>query len=292
MNEEETTGFKMRIDDESPDLHLQERMGNKRLEELGKRVTLISIIIPLIICVVLFLAYFSIKKNVDVIQHTGAEDILKLSKNLESSFASLSQKHDQLNESANKSIESLEKTISSLQAELKEATTAIRYIRSARKADNQKYNSNLADLKETLASMGKELEKVVSDMETIEDGFNQKLVEFNRSIGNVKDILQADIDSLASTKADIKSLDLKLDKEKKAFQQKLNQLSKTLEEKMESIRHTLQGLDRSAKLPGKGRSIPSQNTAPSKSASNPKPTPEEEPVIPKQRTLIEEDIIE
>ena len=292
MNEEEATGFKMRIDDESPDLHLQERVGYKRLEELGKRVTLISIIIPLIICIVLFLAYFSIKKNVDVIQHTGAEDILKLSKNLESSFASLSQKQEQFNESINKKISSLEKTISSLQAGSKEATTAIRYIRSARKADNKKFNSNLAKLEETLAPISKELEKIASDIETIDDDFTQELVELTSSIDNVKNILQADINNLISTKADKKNLDLKLDKEKKAFQQKLNQLSRTLEGKIESIRYKLPGIDSPAALPGKNRSIQSQNTAPSKSESHPKPIPEEETVIPTQRTIIEEDIIE
>jgi len=120
MEEKDTSDFKIGIDDESQEHRFQEEMENTRIKKLSNRITFISILIPCLIGVIIFLAYLDIKKRVATVHDTGTTEVKNLSKDLEEKLSDLTSKYKQLEDSFSK----IENHTSSLQTKLNEATTA------------------------------------------------------------------------------------------------------------------------------------------------------------------------
>lgn len=252
MTDIESTKFKMRSDDESTETQLQEEIDNPQIDQLNKRITRVSILILCLVGLIILVAYFDLKKNILQIDRTGAKGVQTLYKQQENMEEILSNK-----------IASLEKTADSLEANLKEATTAIRYIRSARKIDNKKIASHFAEIDKTLTSIPKDIENLTSSVEDMDHKFSKELSNLAETVKKAKvDLLkiQADIDSLSTAKVDKKTLDRELKKQKNFFQQELRRLRSDLK-KLETA---------------------------TKPASDLKPA--NETVTPKSGTIVEKDI--
>lgn len=220
MTDIESTKFKIRIDDESTETQFQDEIDDPQLEKLNKRITRMSILILCLVGVIILVVYFDLKKNILQIDRTGAKGVETLYKQQENMEEILTNK-----------IASLEKTTASLQANLKEATTAIRYIRSARKIDNKKIASDFAAIDKTLTPIPKDLENLTSSVKDIDHKFSEELTNLSQTVNKAKvDLLkiQADIASLSTAKVDKKTLDLALKNQQKSFQQELHRLRSEL----------------------------------------------------------------
>ena len=230
MNENDKSDFKIGIDDEGPDRQFQEEMENIRIEKLSNRMTFISVLIPCLIGIIIFIAYLDIKKRVTTVHDTGTMEVQSLSKDLETKLSSLSSQYKQLENSLPK----IENSISSLQAEIKEATTAIRYIRSARKTDNKKFDTSIANLEKKTTSSTNELK-------TIDTDFNNKLANLSKTADKISielNKLKSDIAKLSSVTIDKKALDSALKNEQKLYDRKLNQIKRDIEKKIISTPST------------------------------------------------------
>ena len=274
MNEKDPTKFRIRIDNESPDTGFEEEIRDRRIEKLSRRITFVSILIPCLIAVILFVAYFDIKKRVGSMHSSGEA----VSQDLESRIASVSEKQAKLEDMLAKRIESVEKTILSLQTELKEATTAIRYIRSARKADNKTLKGAIADIEKELGPVRKDLKNAASRIKALD----MNLANFGKKLDKEKNDLnkmQADISALSSAKIDRKALDKALNAKQKIYEQKLKQIAEDLANKVESIRKRIKKIEMNMQsVAATAKPIPSKK-------------PAEETAVPQPGTIIEEDIL-
>jgi len=233
MEEKNTSDFKIGIDDEGPDRQFQEEMENTRIEKLSNRITFFSVLIPCLIGIIIFLAYLDIKNRVTTVHDTGTMEVQSLSKDLEAKLSDLTSKYNQI-----------ENNISSLQAEIKETTTAIKYIRSARRTDNKKLNTSIANLEKKITSSTNGLKNVSSKLKTIDTKFNNKLANLSKTVDKTSKTadkisvelnrLKTDISKLSSIKVDKKTLDFTLKNKEKVYDQKLNQLKKDIEKKIPS----------------------------------------------------------
>ncbi len=273
MNEKDPTKFRIRIDDESPDTGFEEEIRDRRIEKLSRRITFVSILIPCLITVILFVAYLDIKKRVGSMHSSGEA----VSQDLESRIASVSEKQAKLEDMLAKRIEPIEKAILSLQTELKEATTAIRYIRSARKADNKTLKGAIADIEKGLAPVRKDLKNAASSIKALD----KNLANFGKELDKAKNDLnkiQANISALSSAKIDRKALDKALNSKQKIYEQKLKQIAEDLANKAESIRKRIKKIEMNMQsVAATSKPIPSKKSA-------------EETAVPQPGTIIEEDI--
>jgi len=292
MTEKETKKFEMQIDDEIPEFQVQEDLDDLKVEKLHKRITRISIIIPILVVVIILIAYFDLKKNLSNINTEGNMGVQTLSKELESRFSSLSIKEANLEETLGKKIAALEKATASLETATKEATTAIKYIRSARKQDNENTESAIQNIEKTLASIPKDIEKISSDLRAMDKTSSAKLVIFSQFMDSSKNDLQmirSEISSLKSSKADRTALK----DQQKVYQLALRQLTTNLEDRIKSVEKLLNELGKVQTPPKKqSQAKPEKsnlsNQVESKSvpdASFPKETE-----TPKSGTIIEQDL--
>jgi len=292
MTEKESKKFEMPMDDEIPEFQVQEDLDDQKVEKLHKRITRISIIIPCLVLIIILAAYFDLKKNLSSVNTIGNMGVQTLSKELESRFSSLSIKEANLEETLDKRIAAIEKTTASLQKATKEATTAIRYIRSARKKDNENTDSAIKKIDETLAAIPKDLEKISSDLKAMDKTSSAKLVIFSQFMDSTKNDLstiRSEISSLKSSKADRN--DLK--DQQKVYQLALRQLTTSLEDRIKSLEKKLNELGKVQSSSKKQSQIKpeksnSSNRAETKSAPDASLSKETE--TPKPGTIIEQDL--
>jgi chromosome segregation ATPase len=292
MAEKESKKFEISMDDEIPEFQTQEDFDDQKIEKLHKRITRISIIIPCLVVLIILAGYFDLKKNLSNINTEGSMGVQTLSKALESRFSSLSIKEAKIEETLDKKIEALEKATASLQATSKEADTAIRYIRSARKKDNQSTEGAIQQIENKLASIVKNLDKISSDLNAVDKTFSAKLAILSQSTDSSKSALQtirSDISSLKSSKADLTALK----DQQKVYQLALRQLTSSLEDRIKSVEKMLNELKKvqtSSKKQSQSKSgkLNSSNQVKKKSASDASSPQKIE--TPKSGTIIEQDL--
>ena len=247
MAENESSRFKMRADDEKPDFPVQERLDDLRIEKLKKRITRISILITCLIGVVILFAYLDLKKSISRTDSTGTMGVKTLSKELESRFSSLSVRQANLEDVLTKRVKAIEKSVASIQANLNKATTAIKYIRAARKADNEKIESTTVAIEKRLAPLPGDFKSIALELKNIDHTLNNKMATYSQTVGNINNDLvniRSDIDFLKSVKIDQKTVDILLKNQQKTYQLALQKVTSHLEDKINSVEKKLKGLEK------------------------------------------------
>ena len=242
MNENNTSNFKIRLDDDEPESQFHEEMENIRIEKLGNRMTFISVLIPCLISIIIFIAYLDIKKRVTTVHDTGTTEVQNLSKELETRLSTLTSQYKKLEDS----LPGIKNNIFSLQTKLNEATTAIKYIRSARKTDNKEFNNSISKIEKKSSAISNDLKNVSSGLKTIDTKFNKKLANQSKTTDKISielNKLKSDISKLASIKIDKKALDSALKNEQKLYEQKMDQYKQKLdqyEQKMDQLKKNIE----------------------------------------------------
>lgn len=272
--EDENSGFKFRIDEESPYAILQDEAKDSRIEKLSKRITLISLLIPLLIGAVLAFVYFDLKSRLDKISGTESTGVSRLSKDLESRFSILSIKQAKLENLLNKKISSIEKEFSSLKTNLKKTEKRIDVTnKNIKSLNTSKYDldkdinaaldKTLGKFDKTLDPIRKDLGDVKSNIKSIDKRFKQDLAKLAGAVNSANNGLVKLIETVDETDKEIKrikreissqpvgeidqrALDLRLKKERRSYIKLLIQIREDLESKLAAIQGKLNKIEKSA----------------------------------------------
>jgi chromosome segregation ATPase len=278
--------------EDTADQDYREDMQGIRLEKLSHRVTLITILIPILIVVIIVVSYLDIKQRVVQTQATGTIGVQNLSKNLESRFSSLSVRQAKLEDMIKKQTKVLDKNWTDYAIQKKKLENSIIDL-SKRLADKKELSETARKFNTTLASLQKEITMVRTSMKTIEAATEKSLDQAT----DIEAEIQKKIQSLSQTtlelaenKLDRNQLDLALKirnlKLKEQFQQQIEVLEKEItliknkvgQLSME-LKSTLGQMEENSKP--KTASKPKQNISPSKPAQT---------LQPKQGKIVEQDL--
>lgn len=276
----------MRMDDERPDLQLQDEADPSQLEKLNKRITRLSILIPCLLGAILLAAYFNITTHLSKVNTTGTIGVQSLSKELESKFSSLSVREATLEES-------MEKTAAALQKSVQESSTDIRQIRTARKADNQKTEDAIEKMDKTLASMSKNLEKISSDLKSLDQGLTQKMMNFSETGKNDVAKIRSDMAALKTAMINKKVVDSALKDQQEIYQIALRKLASNLEDKITHLEKELKALEKvspSSQKPKQVQPAKAVSSTQVETEKTPPPVPPKETITPDSGTITEEDL--
>ena len=289
--------FKLDMDDydfpeDTADEDYREDMQGIRLEKLSHRVTLITILIPILIVVIIVVSYLDIKQKVVQTQTTGTLGVQNLSKNLESRFSSLSVRQAKLEDMIKKQTEALDKDWADYAIQKKKLEDKITNL-SKRLADKKELSETARKFNTTLDSLQEEITAARTSMETIESAtkksFNQVTTIEEETQKKFQSLSQTTAE-LAENKLDRNQLDLVLKirnlKLKEQFQQQTEALAKEitlLKKKVDQLSTELKStLDQV-----KDSSKPKKASKPKQSASPSKPAPASQP---KKGKIVEQDL--
>lgn len=232
MNENDSNGFKIRINGEEEDLdaEFKEDVTNRQLSKLNQRVTLISILIPCLFIVIILYFYLDTKKDVTTTFNTGSQEIHNLSKHLESRYSELVGITKQIEETFAKKSEAMEKSVTDLEKEVQGNTKTGKDLESSKATKSSlsssivRVNRTIGDIKETLDTFSDERQKADKQIE-------DRLIELVDIISTQKkqiESLQKTLSSLSSDKIDKSEFNHRLDEMQKTYNQRLDRGIKNL----------------------------------------------------------------
>ncbi|MBT8373512.1 MAG: hypothetical protein KJN80_01225 [Deltaproteobacteria bacterium] len=263
MTEESSKEFEIRIDEESPDAVFQDDIKNLRLEKLGKRVTIISILIPCFIVLLLVLVYLDLRNRVTANQSTGVTHIQSLSKDFDTRLDELSAQLSKIEESLASNISTYEKKLSSLKFRVYKSENRIKKLKSS-KADKKDH--------ETVKNEITQFSTKLDNLDVIYSGKLTGLSAEQNALKKDLAKLTDDISSLSSQKTINRIyLDDQLKKQQKNQQQELDQLQKELKAKLFSMQKQLNAFEKKKKLSGNKSQSSSKPVSPAKPRDNASP---------------------
>jgi hypothetical protein len=241
---EKTEHFRMRLDDLDEEIDgraVSSEVNELRLEKISQRVTMISIMIPVLIVIVLVITYLDIKKRVVQTEDSGTIEFRKLSSDLESRFSSLSLRQAKLEDTLGKLTEQNDHTMASIQVRMEKLNDSIEQIRKealgVKELDAVKQDL-LKQINNVIASTNEAAKQNTATLQDLKSQViqeSEKQAALNTRIADT----QKNYADLESRKIDKQSLDLALRLEAlkvetavktqiDGLQQKLNALERQL----------------------------------------------------------------
>lgn len=258
MSREDSDNFKFGADQVNPDDVLREVPEDNRVARLSRRVTILTILLPLLIGAALYFLYDDLKKRVVQNQTYGTQSVESLAKTLDARVQEFSARLTQLETTVSERLAGIEKSVGTLKTQLdktdsglKTALATLKTIETA-KAD-KKEQENLAGQVTALATQSAARDKDMAERLADLTAVTQK--EVNDLIR-----LRTEITALTDTKIDRKTLSQELEKQ----QQNLSALSATLDKKIAALQNDLRKLERDhqqARQPLPSPTLPAPGTA-------------------------------
>ena len=263
IDDEEYSSFKFDGDDEpdSEQTIYQEEAKDRRVEKLSHRVTIISILIPVLIGVVFYITYRDITSRVSQSQDTGAMEIQNLSTQLEENFAALSVKYGDLEAALTQKLAALEKVDKAMKNNLKKAEDTVAKI-NATKATKKDQQQAIAKIDKALNPIRQELKaikSVTTELQARDNDLKQQLSTLSantdktlKELGTIpKELtaIQTDLSSLSSRMLNKDALQLELLKARKNFQRDLELTKSAIDKRLASMLRKIKDLEKLARAP-------------------------------------------
>ncbi len=246
MNEihDDNGQFKMRLDDDVEDTLIPAQVDDMRIEKLNHKMTLITIILPVLIVVVLVIAYLDIKKRVVHTEDTGTIGVQNLSEDLDSRFSSLSLRQAQnvedlarLTDQTNQSMAKVQVNLKKLEDSLKKSLRPM-VNQKDMKATAKKIGQNVANVSQSVEEVNARVADVANALQALEaqiEQARQELVANKKALSANKSQmtqLEENLNGLDQNKIDKSAVDLAIKLEalriKQSFKSQLDELDTRL----------------------------------------------------------------
>ena len=225
----------------------KEELNNLKIEKLSNRVTIISIIIPCLICAVIVFGYLDIKERLIDVHDTGQTEVKGIVKDFEAKLNAMDVQTAKLRFSIEKTIpdikkqiiifkEEMEKTLST-KAGITEINTKLDTLEKQINKNTDQYNSTLHILdrtnKETLSIVNNTAKKLTKKMDegknsvTVRiNGMEEKLQKNEDRLNTNDETLQKKLASLDSMMLESQTISAELNETKK----QLNNINHNIED--------------------------------------------------------------
>jgi len=258
MEENNNSRFQFSADDDEPEAILQDELRELKIEKLGQRVTLLTILIPCMIGVILVITYLDIKDRVTRSYDTGAIGVQKLSKDLASKFSSLSLEQAKINDIQAKTIPELEKSaaflksrITKLQKSMSQVTAStISRDELTRVAENlsNKITDIPQELKPDFDALTRADEQMAEDTQRMSDEL-KLLSDSMAEIDNRLASIRKKIETVGENTVKRDELELALKLKEIGYRQSLLDKTAILEKEIQALRKEIKDLKASKRVP-------------------------------------------
>jgi len=248
------------MNSEGPHPYLHEDTEDKHLKRLGKRMTVITILITCIFGLIVFWGYQDLRKGFSSLRDTDFVESQKLSQELDSKFSSISIQVAKLEESLgtiqnnfkaleasfNKKVMPLneiylvfEKTTSVLKDNLKDTGKAIDQLKAS-KSDKSDVTGAINNIEKRVAPLNQHLKNMEAEIKALDENLTQELAELSSTIYKVKnglkqfETVEKEINKFSALKKDLSIIASKQSKQidqnilDKALQDQQNRIGKDL----------------------------------------------------------------
>ena len=209
---DENVHFRMLPDEEADESVIPAQADELRIERLSQRMTLISILIPVLIVVILGIAYLDIKRRVIRTEDTGAETVHHLSQDLESRFSSLSLSQAHLEEALAKLQDQTDQSLAKAQVNLKKLDETLDKTRKAM-ISQKELQAATQKMDQGLANVARATDEIRSQVDLLNQSLPSRLGQLEQRLTDLDGRMaefQKNLANLENSKIDKAALDLAL----------------------------------------------------------------------------------
>ncbi|GAB6096862.1 hypothetical protein JCM14469_31150 [Desulfatiferula olefinivorans] len=211
-----------------------------RIDKLNQKITLLSILIPLILAVVFAFLYLDLRNKVMTVQDSGASEVRKTAEDLKKDMEALTAAGVAFEKRLAGKIADLEKTMAPLQEKIKKIEKDVSWLGTV-KSDKKSLDSEIKtlteaqdDLKKGLANLGTQNAKLVTIAQEL-----QNRTKGIPSLETAQASLKADVDQLKSAMVDKEELAADLKKQKVFYQLEIQALSTRIDKKIQALESSI-----------------------------------------------------
>ncbi len=259
--------FKLNMDDEIDESAIAAQVDDLRIEKLSHRMTLITILIPVLIVVVLFMAYMDMKRRVVMTEDTGQLTAQSLSEDLESRFSNLSLGQALVEEKMARIKDETEQSMAKVQVNLKNLSDSLKQSKKSM-ASRKDVSAAAQKVDKSLENVAQSIETVKADLAALGATIQPRLEQIDQTLSQDKsrvDQIEEKLNGMDASKMDKPAILL-------AIKLEILKLKQNLKVQIDDIQEQLKALDAKIdKQAAKAAPAPSLSAQPSPPSSSPAP---------------------
>lgn len=254
IEENDNSRFQFSADGDEPEAILQDELRELKIEKLGQRVTLLTVLIPCMIGVILVITYLDIKDRVTRSYDTGAIGVQKLSKDLASKFSSLSLEQAKINDIQAQKFPELEKSAAFLKSRITKLHESMTQM-TASSINRDELTRVAKTLTDKIADIQQGLKPDFEALALVDDQIVEDFSQISKDIKILSDsmmeidtrinTIREEIETLSEKAIDKDDLDLALKLKEIGYRQSLLEKTTLLEKEIQTIRKELSNLQKS-----------------------------------------------
>jgi chromosome segregation ATPase len=270
--------FRFQLGEEEPERPAIDEALQRRVHKLSQRMSFLTLMLPCLIAIVLYVAYRDIKLRVSQTQHIELQSVDRLAADLEQKTAALLARVSELEATVGAQLDEASKSVFALQEGIKKAQAALER-HNTDKADKKELDDSAARVDAVLAALSKDLQGLTREVQGLApfreelgsasalrndvNGVSARLQKLENSLG--KDLtglagyldrnkaeltqIKTELAKLQSRKLDGESIDLEILKAKKSYQTALDQEMSRIEKTLSTIHRRLDQIERAFAAP-------------------------------------------
>jgi DNA repair exonuclease SbcCD ATPase subunit len=280
--------FRFQIGEEEPEPPAIDETLQRRVRTLSQRMSFLTLMLPCLIALVIYVAYRDINLRVAQTQHIELQSVDRLAADLQQKTAALLARVSELEATVGAKLDEVSKSVPALQEEIKKAEAGVER-HATDKADKKELENSAARVDAALATLSKDLQGLTREVQGLTKDL-QGLAPFREELGSAsalrndvnsvsarlqklenslgKDLtglagymdrnkaeltqIKTELANLQSRKLDRESTDLEILKAKKSYQTALDQEMSRIEKTLSAIQRRLDQIERAFAPPARG----------------------------------------
>jgi DNA repair exonuclease SbcCD ATPase subunit len=277
--------FRFQLGDEEPEPPAIDEALQRRVHKLSQRMSFLTLMLPCLIALVIYVAYRDINLRVAQTQQSELQSVDRIAKDLELKSAALLTRVSELEAAVGAKLDEASKSAFALQEEIKKAEAAVER-HTTDKADKKQLEDSAARVDAALAVLSKDVQGLTREVQGVTKDL-QALAPFREELGSAsalrndvnsvsarlqklenslgKDLtglagymdrnkaeltqIKTELANLQSRKLDRESTDLEILKAKKSYQTALDQEMSRIEKTLSAIQRRLDQIERAFASP-------------------------------------------
>lgn len=277
--------FRFQLGEEDPEPPAIDEALQRRVHKLSQRMSFLTLMLPCLIALVIYVAYRDLNLRVAQTQHIELQSVDRLAADLEQKTAALLARVSELEATVGPKLDEASKSAFALQEGIKKAEAAVER-HNTDKADKKELQDSAARVDAALAALSKDLQGLTREVQGLTkdlqglapfreelgsasalrndvNGVSTRLQKLENSLG--KDLtglagymdrnkaelaqIKTELAKLQGRKPDGESIDLEILKAKKSYQTALDQEMARLEKILSTIQRRLDQIERAFSAP-------------------------------------------
>jgi len=189
------------MDEERPDSVYRDEIRDLEIEKLNHRITLLSILIPCLLCAIFLFAYLDVKDRMEKTRKIRARELQELSERVIDRVASVSNRYGKLEKSTLEKLPKLEKLLASIQQETGKQKRALKDLAKSKIDRNvlkKAIKKHSAEIANTVDRLQKELKKQQELLVSLSKKQSKEYAETASKLTALRKELQARKESVAN----------------------------------------------------------------------------------------------